>query len=173
MRPYSIIISAAARHGTVGDAFERLREMQTRNLTPNAVTWTTLINACGRAGQLERASAVLQKLYAPHEARATMGLLRDEAESHTLLSTWEGLRQIICPRPGPGRSLIIAGLAAACLQLASCNLCGCRSVTDEGLGAVAAACTQLTLLNLTNTSRVTDEGQRRHSLVIVNGSLYP
>ncbi len=71
------------------------------------------------SGAHERAWAVLQRLYAPHEARATMGLLRDECASTTLLSTREGLRQICCPPRGPGRSLIAAGLAAACLQQAT------------------------------------------------------
>ena len=42
--------------------------MQTRNLTPNAVTWTTLINACGKAGQLERAFETLREMrHAGHE----------------------------------------------------------------------------------------------------------
>ena len=71
------------------------------------------------SGQHERAAAVLQRLYAPHEARATMSLLRDECANTAILSPCAGLRQIVCPPPGPSRSLIVAGLAAACLQQAT------------------------------------------------------
>lgn len=70
------------------------------------------------SGQHERAWGVLQRLYAPHEARATMSLLRDEGGG-ALPSTWQGLRQIFCPAPGVTRSLLLAGLGAACLQQAT------------------------------------------------------
>ena len=70
------------------------------------------------SGQHERAWGVLQRLYAPHEARATMSLLRDEGGG-ALPSTWQGLRQILCPAPGVSRSLLLAGLGAACLQQAT------------------------------------------------------
>ena len=68
------------------------------------------------SGQHERAWAVLQRLYVPHEARATMGLLRDECAGQEQLSTWQGLQQTLCPARGVARSLIVAGLGAACLQ---------------------------------------------------------
>ena len=70
------------------------------------------------SGQHERAWAVLQRLYAPHEARATMSLLREEGGG-ARPSTWQGLRQILRPAPGVTRSLLFAGLGAACLQQAT------------------------------------------------------
>ena len=42
--------------------FSWFRKMILAGETPNHVTFTTLINACGRSGQLERAFAVLEQM---------------------------------------------------------------------------------------------------------------
>lgn len=44
------------------EAFSWLQEMRAQGLEPNRVTYSTLINACGRAGQLARAFQTLDEM---------------------------------------------------------------------------------------------------------------
>lgn len=46
----------------VDEAFSWLQEMRARGLEPNRVTYSALINACGRAGQLARAFQTLDEM---------------------------------------------------------------------------------------------------------------
>lgn len=44
------------------EAFSLLKDMRARGLVPNRVTYSALINACGRAGQLARAFQTLDEM---------------------------------------------------------------------------------------------------------------
>lgn len=44
------------------EAFSLLQEMREQGLAPNRVTYSALINACGRAGQLARAFQTLDEM---------------------------------------------------------------------------------------------------------------
>jgi len=56
------MIHLFARTGRLDDAFQWLEDMGAEGLTPNAVTFSTLIHGCGRAGQLTRAFALLNEM---------------------------------------------------------------------------------------------------------------
>lgn len=46
----------------VDEAFTLLQDMREQGLAPNRVTYSALINACGRAGQLARAFQTLDEM---------------------------------------------------------------------------------------------------------------
>ena len=112
------------------------------------------------SGQHERAWAVLQRLYAPHEARATMSLLREEGGG-ARPSTWQGLRQILRPAPGVTRSLLFAGLGAACLQQAT-GVEAAVYYTPETLEAVGITEERSLLLATVGVGAIKARARRPH-----------
>lgn len=46
----------------IEDAFDLFEEMASYELSPDVVTWSTLMNACACVGQVERAFTVFQHM---------------------------------------------------------------------------------------------------------------
>ena len=70
-------------------------------------------------GKEAEAREVLNRIYAPEEASATLEILRDERRGHKPLTLLAGLRRVFFPAKGAPRAMIIAGLGCAFWQQAT------------------------------------------------------
>lgn len=61
VRPFNAMIGAYAQHGRPADAFAVFARLKSEGVRPDADTLVALLSACGRAGDLAGASAVVQE----------------------------------------------------------------------------------------------------------------
>lgn len=64
---WTAIISAHARHGDYGSVMNLFKEMETRNLNPDSITFLSVLTACGRKGMVDTGQEIFESMVKVHD----------------------------------------------------------------------------------------------------------